>query len=106
MRRTYPLVQLALALSEDPLGRHWGYALMKRSGLRSGVLYPLLQRMLREGWMRDGWEDPAEIDARRPPGRYYELTDKGRRELGMVVADAESDARFAPLLAWASGGGR
>lgn len=104
MRRTHALLQLALALSDDPLGRHWGYALMKRSGLRSGVLYPLLQRMLGEGWIQDGWEDPAEIAGRRPARRYYELTDKGRRELGMVIGDAQRDPRFAPVLAWAGGG--
>lgn len=106
MRRTHALLQLALAFSEDPLGPHWGYQLMKRAGIRSGVLYPLLQRMLTEGWIRDGWEDPAEIDAPRPARRYYELTEKGRRELATVIAEARTDPRFIPLLAWAGGAGR
>lgn len=103
MRKTHSLVQVALALMEDPLGRHWGYGLMKRAGVRSGVLYPILQRMLTEGWVHDGWEDPAEIEGRRPARRYYQLTDKGRQELGAVMADAQNDARFVSLLAWATG---
>lgn len=100
MRKTHSLMQVALALMDDPAGRHWGYELMKQAGVRSGVLYPVLQRMLSDGWLSDGWEDPAEIDGRRPARRYYELTDKGRRELGATIADASTDQRFAALFAW------
>ena len=99
MRKTRSLVQVALALLNDPTGRHWGYDLSKRSGVRSGVLYPMLTRMLNEHWLIDGWEDPNTIREKRPPRRYYELTDKGRRELGAVLQQARSDARFAGL-AW------
>jgi PadR family transcriptional regulator PadR len=84
----------------DGSGRHWGYELSKRSGVRSGVMYPVLQRMLDEGWLADGWEDPARIgNAKRPPRRYYELTGAGKAALGAVIADARRDTRFVPLLA-------
>ena len=56
MRRTYALIQVALALMDDPTGQHWGYDLSRRAGVRSGVLYPILHRMLDEGWLEDGWE--------------------------------------------------
>lgn len=72
---------------EDPAGAHWGYDLRKRSGVRSGVLYPLLQRLLDSGWLSDGWEDPAQV-AGRPPRRYYKLTELGRRELSQLAAAA------------------
>lgn len=88
---------------KDPSGRHWGYELMRIAGVRSGVLYPILQRMLADGWLSDGWEDPDEIDGPRPARRYYRLTEKGCRELGAVISHAETDARFAPLIAWAGG---
>jgi PadR family transcriptional regulator PadR len=57
----------------------------------------MLTRMLNEGWLVDGWEDPAEIQEKRPPRRYYELTKLGKRELGGVLRDARSDARFRSL---------
>ncbi|MGH3693372.1 MAG: PadR family transcriptional regulator [Pseudonocardiaceae bacterium] len=97
MRKTHALVQVAIALMEDQASRHWGYELSKRSGVRSGVLYPMLTRMLDEGWLTDGWEDPTTIRDKRPPRRYYELTDKGRLELGAVLQQARRDARFAGL---------
>ena len=99
MRKTYALVQVAMALLDDPTGRHWGYGLSRKSGVRSGVLYPMLTRMLDEQWLVDGWEDPATIQTKRPPRRYYELTDEGRLKLGAILQEARSDARFAGL-AW------
>lgn len=87
-----------MALLDNPTGRHWGYELSKQSGVRSGVLYPMLTRMLDEQWLVDGWEDPATIRAKRPPRRYYELTDEGRLKLGAILQEARSDVRFAGLL--------
>lgn len=98
MRRTYALVQLALALMQDPSGKHWGYQLSKSSGIRSGVMYPLLSRMLAEGLLQDGWEDVDPTKTKRPPRRYYTLTDEGRIELGAVVQQAQSDRRFQSIL--------
>jgi PadR family transcriptional regulator PadR len=98
MRRTHALIQVALALMDDPTGRHWGYDLSRRAGVRSGVLYPILHRMLDEGWLDDGWEDPAQRSGKRPPRRYYELTDEGRIELGTLLHEARSDARFRALV--------
>ena len=98
MRKTHSLVQLAMALMADPGGRHWGYDLSKRSGVRSGVLYPTLRRMLDEGWVRDGWEEQGAIRAKRPPRRYYELTDKGKTELGALLSEARQDVRFRSLV--------
>lgn len=107
MRKTYALVQVALGLMADPSGRHWGYELSKRSGVRSGVMYPTLQRMLDEEWLADGWEDQVQVGrVKRPPRRYYELTDKGKIALGAVIAEARRDARFAPLVARPVLGGR
>ena len=103
MKRTKALSELAVALMADPNGRHWGYELTKLSGLRSGVLYPILHRMLDAGWLDDGWEDPPARGKRsRPPRRYYELTDVGREQLGAVARSAEQPRTFsaaAPGLA-------
>ena len=37
--------------------------------------------------------------AKRPPRRYYELTDTGKVELGAVITGARQDARFRALVA-------
>lgn len=100
---THALVAVAMALLNDAAGRHWGYELSKASGVRSGVMYPLLTRMLDEGWLADGWEDDADTGGKRPPRRYYTITDTGRRELGAVLGRAENDARFRGLsFGWAT----
>jgi PadR family transcriptional regulator, regulatory protein PadR len=96
MRTTHALVQTAQALLSDPDGRHWGYAISKMSGVRSGVLYPILARMLKADWATVEWEDDAAAEG-RPPRRYYELTDLGRSQLGTLLAEAKVDPRFADL---------
>jgi PadR family transcriptional regulator PadR len=96
MRRTRALVGVAIAIMGDPGGKHWGYELTRKSGVRSGVLYPILARMLDEGWLTDGWEEPGTTGG-RPPRRYYELTENGKRELGAILAAARTDARFRDM---------
>lgn len=100
MRTTHALVQLAAALMAAPDDRHWGYQLSKASGIRSGTMYPRLTSMLELGWLTDGWEELEEADG-RPPRRYYELTDKGKVELGGLLRKAASDQRFRGVqLGW------
>ena len=98
MWKGHPLVQVAMAVLADPTSRHWGYELSKQTGVRSGVLYPMLTRMLDEGWVEDGWEDPTTIHDKRPPRRYYQLTDKGHLALGALLQEARRDARFTSLV--------
>jgi len=64
------------------------------------VLYPMLTQMLDEGWVEDGWEDPTTIRQKRPPQRYYQLSDEGRLALGAVLQQARRDARFTGLVGW------
>jgi PadR family transcriptional regulator PadR len=98
MRKTHALVQVAVVLLEDPRGKHWGYDTGKKAGVRSGVLYPILGRLLDEGWVTDGWEDHQVAAAEgRPPRRYYRLTSLGIARLGALLAEAATDRRFAGL---------
>ena len=95
-------VEVAAAIMRDQGGKFWGYRLMKETGVRSGVLYPVLDRMLDEGWLIDGWEDQETARRKHVRRRYYELTDKGKRDLGALLATARTDARFRSLdLRWA-----
>ncbi|MDP9164687.1 MAG: PadR family transcriptional regulator [Actinomycetota bacterium] len=95
MRKTHATVQVAMALMNDAHARHWGYDLTKVSGVRSGVLYPILHRLLEEGLLEDGWEEAN--DRKRPARRYYVLTETGMAELGGLLAAASADRRFAGL---------
>jgi PadR family transcriptional regulator PadR len=98
MRRTNALIQVVVALLDDPTGRHWGYELSRQARVRSGVLYPILHRMLDDGLLTDGWEDPNELNGKRPPRRYYELTGEGIATLRAVLDEARTDERFGYLL--------
>lgn len=97
MRRTNAAVAVMSAMMDDPSAQYWGYDLTKRAGVRSGVLYPILHRMLDEGWLRDGWEDSADAGG-RPPRRYYELTGEGIAHFRSELAEARFDPRFAGTL--------
>ena len=92
-RKTEALVRLAAVLMGDPYGRHYGYALMSEARILSGTLYPILDRMLTDGWVTAEWESPDEADASRPR-RYYTLTNAGRSELDALLAEAATDKRF------------
>jgi PadR family transcriptional regulator PadR len=94
MRKTHALIQVAIALLTEPNGRHWGYNITKRAGVKSGVAHPMLTRMIEEGWLTDSWEDPTTIPGKRPPRRYYKLTDEGKHRLDTILREARSDPRF------------
>jgi PadR family transcriptional regulator len=97
VKLTNALVQVALAIMSHPDDRLWGYDLSKETGLRSGVQYPILHRMLDQGWLVDGWEDLDPAIDKRPPRRYYQLTEEGSRQLGALLQSARTDRRFAAL---------
>lgn len=94
MRKTHSLIKIMDALLEDPTARHWGYELSRRTGIRSGVMYPILKRMLACGWLEDGWESGDEVPEGRPPRRYYRVTGEGQEVMRRVLADAQQDQRF------------
>jgi PadR family transcriptional regulator PadR len=83
---TASTLEVALVLLDDADQNHYGYDLSKRTHLRSGVLYPILQRMFDQGWLDDGWESPAPAD--RPARRYYKVTERGVQELASLARRA------------------
>ena len=89
MQRTTAQLKVARELLTDPDARWWGYDLSRRASVRSGVLYPMLTRMLEAGWLVDGWEDPATIQERRPPPPYYQLTGEGPTALTAFIEGAK-----------------
>lgn len=86
MRRTKSLVKVGSELLKQPDARHYGYELSRATGVRSGVIYPILRRLHEAGWVSDGWEDPRTLPEQRPPRRYYVLTAEGRDLLRAFIA--------------------
>jgi PadR family transcriptional regulator len=75
------------ALCEQPSGWRHGYELAKRTGLKSGTLYPILVRLADRGLMEARWEE--EQPAGRPRRHLYRLTPDGlARASAAVTAEA------------------
>jgi PadR family transcriptional regulator PadR len=53
--------------------------------VEEGSLYPALQRLLVQGWVKAEWK-VTETNRR---ARYYTLTDTGRKQLGLEVSEFE-----------------
>jgi DNA-binding PadR family transcriptional regulator len=91
---TSPQTLLVLeALLEAPAAWHYGYALSRRTGLRSGTLYPLLMRLAEQGWLETRWIEPERPG--RPPRHTYRLTTEGARAAAAQVANASAAQREA-----------
>jgi len=74
LRRTPALRDVVRCLAEAE-AEVWGLLIAARSGRPTGTVYPLLERLEREGFVRSRWEaDGARSGARR---RLYTLTVQG-----------------------------
>jgi len=105
MRLTHATVAVAMELMAKPQSEHWGYEILKASGLGTGSAYTILQRFVDEGILEDTWEDPAIAESeKRPPRRLYRLTPTGAVQLGALLRRAQSEQRFTlGATKWALG---
>jgi PadR family transcriptional regulator PadR len=72
-----------LAVADGP---SYGYQMLRETGLKSGVLYPLLRRWEGAGWLVSSWEDLDAREAGRPRRRIYRLTEDGHQLARKVFA--------------------
>jgi PadR family transcriptional regulator, regulatory protein PadR len=79
------------ALVREPRQWHHGYALAKRTQLKSGTLYPILIRLAERGLVEACWE--AEPEPGRPRRHQYRLSPEGLQAAATALADAERTAR-------------
>lgn len=54
---------------------------------KESTIYPLLRRLLKEGYLSSFWQDTAQG---LPPRKYYAITDKGKRYLSAMSAEWEN----------------
>ena len=78
---------------------HYGFGLMRLTGVKAGSLYPILDRLERAGWLEARNEDIDEVSAGRPKRRLYRLTPIGKREGRRALADFYRD--LGPVPRWA-----
>ena len=105
MRRRSGFSQQTLAvlavLCEQPSEWRHGYELAKRTGLKSGTLYPILVRLAERGWLETRWVEPGRPGL--PPRHTYRLTGPGCALARSRLADAARPA--AGRLTAAEGAG-
>ena len=65
---------LAALLTTHP-DHTYGYDLSKATNLKSGTLYPILQRLHEQGYLSAEWEDSPHPG--KPPRHIYKLTEHG-----------------------------
>jgi|SRR6476660_8204531 len=66
------------AFLDSPSEETYGFELAQATGLPSGTIYPILNRLADEGLIKSHWEE-VETKSQRRRRRYYELTGEGRR---------------------------
>jgi DNA-binding PadR family transcriptional regulator len=66
------------AFLDAPSDETYGFELAQATGLPSGTIYPILNRLADEGLIKSRWEE-VETASQRRRRRYYQLTGEGRR---------------------------
>jgi DNA-binding PadR family transcriptional regulator len=77
LRMTMQMLRVLSAILSDPGAEWYGLELCKRAGLRPGTIYPILDRLLKAGWLERHWEDIDPTIEGRPRRRLYRLTGVG-----------------------------
>lgn len=89
MRVTGPLLKVLNDFLSHPGEELYGLQVIRATGLKSGTLYPILERLLEEGWAEAQWEsDPSRRGPRR---RLYRLTELGLDEARQLLGDLRLD---------------
>ncbi|HET9657412.1 MAG TPA: PadR family transcriptional regulator [Kineosporiaceae bacterium] len=73
----------------------YGYELMRRTGLKSGTLYPILARLEAQAVVEADWQPPDQTLPGRPPRRFYRLTGAGVATARQLVAEASQTRETA-----------
>lgn len=88
------LGSIAAALTEHPAHGHYGYDLSRAAGVRSGLMYAILRRMMHRGWIADGWQPRTQAaNESRPPRRYYYVTQRGHRPIAWLARNHQERNR-------------
>jgi DNA-binding PadR family transcriptional regulator len=76
-RMTTQMLAVLNVLVGDPAAEWYGLELTKLAGLKPGTIYPILDRLLKLGWLERRWEQIDPVAEGRPRRRLYRLTGVG-----------------------------
>jgi PadR family transcriptional regulator, regulatory protein PadR len=83
---------LLVALREEPTGWKHGYDLSRKTGLRSGTLYPVLARLAERGLLEAMWEHAAPEG--RPRRHLYRLSAAGAAAAATLANPPANERRL------------
>ncbi|WP_316219089.1 PadR family transcriptional regulator [Bradyrhizobium sp. SZCCHNR2026] len=78
VRMSGPTLKVLKVLLESAREAKSGAEISKTTGLGSGTVYPVLQRLEAARWIAGGWEDVNPSAVGRPKRKLYRLTPSGR----------------------------
>jgi DNA-binding PadR family transcriptional regulator len=87
LRVTGPLIKVLMAFLEDPTSERYGLQLLRVTGIKSGTLYPLLDRLEDVAVLTSRWESPTSSTSGGPRRRFYRLTGSGVHEARQIVGE-------------------
>jgi PadR family transcriptional regulator, regulatory protein PadR len=76
LRRSPQTVLVFDEFLQVPRDWKYGYDISRRTGLKSGTLYPILMRLAGQRLLETRWENP---ELSKPPRHMYRLTADGLR---------------------------
>lgn len=84
-KQTLSVLRAFLDSGDTPV---WGLALSKQLQIPTGSIYPMLDRLVENGWLQFSWED----DAARlgPRKKLYKFTEAGAKESKRLLVEKES----------------
>lgn len=96
IRTTANLVNVLRAFLDDPAREHYGYDLMRTTGMPSGRIYPILASLEANNVIEGHQEDVAAKDVGRRPRHYYRITAGGAVYARQAVAEFYSAVGARP----------
>jgi DNA-binding PadR family transcriptional regulator len=99
VRVTGPILKVLGVLLAAPGEDRYGLELIRLTKLKSGTLYPLLDRLEDAGLLISRWESEAESTSGGPRRRFYRLTSSGAAEATVILNEYLPTAAFTPRFA-------
>ena len=94
-RITTQVLSVLSTMLGDPDADWYGFDLCKKSSLKPGTIYPILDRLLKVGWLERRWEDIDPSTEGRPKRRLYRLTGVGASSARMALDEHLASLRNA-----------